>query len=60
MEILNMFLDHWAEVSTVITLIVTAIAPSNTTVAKFLPTVLKGIYDVAKYLESIDLFKKKK
>lgn len=60
MEILNMFLDHWAEVSTVITLIVTAIAPSNTTVAKFLPTVLKGIYNVAKYLESIDIFKKKK
>lgn len=55
-----MFLDHWAEVSTVITLIVTAIAPSNTTVAKFLPTVLKGIYNVAKYLESIDIFKKKK
>ena len=60
MDVLNMFLGHWAEVSTVVTLIVTAIAPSNTSVAKFLPTVLKGVYNVAKYLGELDVFKKKK
>lgn len=60
MNILTFIIDNWASLATVVTLIVTAVAPATSVVAKALPKALEILYKGAKLLQEYELKKKKK